>query len=65
TYPGLWAVGVLHSTATLSPEDVCGLCRLRFMHRLNIFLSHFGHSGWVGLLFFFAVDYRGLPVGGR
>ncbi len=22
------------------------------MHRLNIFLSHFGHSGWVGLLFF-------------
>ncbi|KAK0482679.1 hypothetical protein IW261DRAFT_1321801, partial [Armillaria novae-zelandiae] len=41
-YPGLWAVGVLHSTATLSPEDVCGLCRLRLMHRLNIFLSHFG-----------------------
>ncbi|KAK0196466.1 hypothetical protein F5146DRAFT_1011545, partial [Armillaria mellea] len=52
TYPGLWAVGVLHSTATLSPEDVCGLCRLRLMHRLNIFLSHFGHSGWVGLIFF-------------
>ncbi|KAK0209111.1 hypothetical protein DFS33DRAFT_1307733, partial [Desarmillaria ectypa] len=50
-YPGLWAVETLHSTATLSPEGVCGLYRLRLMHRLNIFLSHFGHSGWVGLLF--------------
>ncbi|KAK0199144.1 hypothetical protein F5146DRAFT_920365, partial [Armillaria mellea] len=50
-YPGFWAVGILHSTATLSPEGVCGLYRLRLMHRLNIFLSHFGHSGWVGLLF--------------
>ncbi|KAK0209000.1 hypothetical protein DFS33DRAFT_1306821, partial [Desarmillaria ectypa] len=53
---------ILHSTATLSPEGVCGLYRLRLMHRLNIFLSHFGHSGWVGLLFF-AVYERGLPFG--
>ncbi|KAG7442501.1 uncharacterized protein BT62DRAFT_829763, partial [Guyanagaster necrorhizus] len=44
-YPGLWAVEILHSTATLSPEGVYGLYRLRLMHRLNIFLSHFGHSG--------------------
>ena len=27
-------------------EDVCGLYGLRLMHRLNIFLSCFGHSGW-------------------
>jgi len=25
---------------------------LRLMHRLNIFQSCFGHSGWAGLLFF-------------
>ncbi|KAG6336412.1 hypothetical protein ID866_2685 [Astraeus odoratus] len=49
---GLWAVGTLHSTATLSPEGICSLYGLRFMHRLNIFLSYHGHSGWVGLSFF-------------
>ncbi|KAF9014579.1 hypothetical protein BDZ89DRAFT_445950 [Hymenopellis radicata] len=27
------------------------LVQLRLMHRLNIFLSHFGHSGWVGPFF--------------
>ncbi|KAI0041487.1 hypothetical protein FA95DRAFT_1501454, partial [Auriscalpium vulgare] len=42
TYLGLWAVGALHSTATLSPEGACGLYGLRLMHRLNIFLSRFG-----------------------
>ncbi|KAL6304851.1 hypothetical protein BKA93DRAFT_732189, partial [Sparassis latifolia] len=42
TYQGLWAVGSVHSTATLSSEGACGLCELRFMHRLNIFLSCFG-----------------------
>jgi hypothetical protein len=51
-YLGLWAVEMLHSTATLSSEGVCGLYMLRHMHRLNIFLSCFGHSGWAGSLFF-------------
>ena len=49
--PGLWAVEMLHSTATLSSEGLCGLYALRFMHRLNIFLSCFGHSGWAGFFF--------------
>ncbi|KDR75589.1 hypothetical protein GALMADRAFT_47266, partial [Galerina marginata CBS 339.88] len=44
-YLGLWAMDVLHSTATLSSGDVCGLYGLRLMHRLNIFQSCFGHSG--------------------
>ncbi len=47
-YLGLWAVVVLHSTATLSPEEHCGLYGLRPMHRLNISLSRSGHSGWAG-----------------
>ncbi|KAF9012603.1 hypothetical protein BDQ17DRAFT_1232638, partial [Cyathus striatus] len=47
----LWAVGIPHSTATLSPGGVCGLYGLRLMHRLNIFLSRLGHSGWAGSLF--------------
>ncbi|KAI0057192.1 hypothetical protein BV25DRAFT_1775087, partial [Artomyces pyxidatus] len=42
TYLGLWAVGTLHSTATLSPKGARGLYGLRLMHRLNIFLSRFG-----------------------
>ncbi|KAF8911565.1 hypothetical protein CPB84DRAFT_1671781, partial [Gymnopilus junonius] len=50
-YLGLWAVEILHSTATLSSGGVCGLYGLRLMHRLNIFLSCFGHSGWAGSLF--------------
>ncbi|KAL4062125.1 hypothetical protein J3A83DRAFT_4321979, partial [Scleroderma citrinum] len=45
---GLWAMGTFHSTATLSPEGTFGLYGLRFMHRLNIFLSCHGHSGWAG-----------------
>ncbi|KAG6334037.1 hypothetical protein ID866_5054 [Astraeus odoratus] len=49
--PGLWAAGTSHSTATLSPGGNCGLYGLRFMHRLNIFLSCHGHSGWAGLSF--------------
>ncbi|KAJ8588701.1 hypothetical protein M405DRAFT_689082, partial [Rhizopogon salebrosus TDB-379] len=49
--PGSWAVGTFHSTATLSSEGAHGLCGLRPVHRLNIFLSHHGHSGWVGLHF--------------
>ncbi|KAG2754137.1 hypothetical protein P692DRAFT_20676877, partial [Suillus brevipes Sb2] len=48
---GSWAVETFHSTATLSSEGVCGLYGLRLMHRLNIFPSHHGHSGWVGLAF--------------
>ncbi|KAF8992986.1 hypothetical protein BDQ17DRAFT_1253357, partial [Cyathus striatus] len=48
----LWAVGIPHSTATLSPGGVRGLYRLRLMHRLNIFLSRLGHSGWAGSFFF-------------
>ncbi|KAJ7216356.1 hypothetical protein GGX14DRAFT_339543, partial [Mycena pura] len=45
TYLELWAVGTLHSTATLSiTESACGLYGLRLMHRLNIFLSCHGHS---------------------
>ncbi|KAJ7652878.1 hypothetical protein B0H17DRAFT_957752, partial [Mycena rosella] len=42
---GLWAVGTLHSTATLSIHQcACGLYGLRLMHRLNIFQSYYGHS---------------------
>jgi len=54
-YLGLWAVEILHNTATLSSEGVCGLYGLRLMHRLNIFLSCSGHSGWAG--FFFAFNF--------
>jgi len=50
---GLWATGIFHSTATLSSEGTCGLYGLRFMHRLNIFQSCHGHSGWAGLSFLF------------
>ncbi|KAF8506003.1 hypothetical protein F5888DRAFT_1603554, partial [Russula emetica] len=42
TYMGLWAMRVSHSTATLSSGETRGLYGLRFMHRLNIFLSRFG-----------------------
>ncbi|KAF8963620.1 hypothetical protein BDZ97DRAFT_1624561, partial [Flammula alnicola] len=50
-YLGLWAMEIPHSTATLSSGGVCGLYGLRLMHRLNIFLSCFGHSGWAGSFF--------------
>lgn len=49
---GLWAVGTFHCTATLSSEGAYGLYGLRLMHRLNIFLSCHGHSGWAGLSIF-------------
>ena len=39
---GLWAMRASHSTATLSSGGTRGLYGLRFMHRLNIFLSRFG-----------------------
>ncbi|KAJ7142218.1 hypothetical protein C8R44DRAFT_603468, partial [Mycena epipterygia] len=39
---GLWAVGTLHSTATLPIQSA--LYGLRLMHRLNIFLSYHSHS---------------------
>jgi len=42
TYMGLWATRASHSTATLSSGGTHGLYGLRFMHRLNIFLSRFG-----------------------
>ena len=42
TYMGLWAMRASHSTATLSSGGTRGLYGLRFMHRLNIFLSRFG-----------------------
>ncbi|KAI0290083.1 hypothetical protein B0F90DRAFT_1789283 [Multifurca ochricompacta] len=49
-YLGLWAMRASHSTATLSPGGIRGLYGLRFMHRLNIFLSHFGpRAGWAPL----------------
>ncbi|PCH43454.1 hypothetical protein WOLCODRAFT_76125, partial [Wolfiporia cocos MD-104 SS10] len=41
-YPGMWAVGASHSTATMSAGGTSGLYGLRLMHRLNIFLSRFG-----------------------
>ncbi|KAF9567132.1 hypothetical protein CPC08DRAFT_627186, partial [Agrocybe pediades] len=50
-YLGLWAMGALHSTATLSSECACGLHGLRLMHRRNISLSRFGHSGWAGFFY--------------
>ncbi|KAI0282346.1 hypothetical protein BGY98DRAFT_955444 [Russula aff. rugulosa BPL654] len=39
---GLWAMRASHSTATMSSGGTRGLYGLRFMHRLNIFLSRFG-----------------------
>jgi hypothetical protein len=54
---------MLHSTATLSSEGVCGLYGLRLMHRLNIFLSCFGHSGWAGLLFLCRLGFLTLTLG--
>ncbi|THV05168.1 hypothetical protein K435DRAFT_571405, partial [Dendrothele bispora CBS 962.96] len=45
-FPGLWAMEVLHSTATLSIQRVSVVCiGNMLMHRLNISLSHIGHSG--------------------
>jgi hypothetical protein len=58
---GLWVVGVLHSTATMSSEGVRGLYGLRLMHRLNIFPSCLGHSGWAGSFFFFMPVCRPNP----
>ena len=51
TYLGLWLVEAPHSTATLSSGRICKLYGLWVMHRPNIFLSRFGHSGWAGSLF--------------
>ncbi|KAG2154922.1 uncharacterized protein EDB93DRAFT_1080846 [Suillus bovinus] len=51
-YPGLWAVRTLHKHGDLvHTEGNHGLYELRFMHRLNIFQSCHGHSGWAGLPF--------------
>ncbi|TFK22574.1 hypothetical protein FA15DRAFT_595838, partial [Coprinopsis marcescibilis] len=50
-YPELWVVEALHSTATLSPESLCNLYGVFLMHRLNIFLSRFGHSAGRALFF--------------
>lgn len=50
-YLGLWAVGAIHSTATLSSEGTCGLYGLRLMHRLNIFLSCFGPRAGQAIIF--------------
>ncbi|TBU56277.1 hypothetical protein BD310DRAFT_931781, partial [Dichomitus squalens] len=41
-YQGSWAVGVSHSTATMSSGEPRGLYGLRLVHRLNISLSCFG-----------------------
>ncbi|KAF9039878.1 hypothetical protein BJ165DRAFT_1320572, partial [Panaeolus papilionaceus] len=52
TYRGLWAVAVPHSTATLSTQGMAAACMgFVLMHRRNIFLSCFGHSGWAGFFF--------------
>ncbi|KAH8988632.1 hypothetical protein EDB92DRAFT_1800506, partial [Lactarius akahatsu] len=52
-YLGLWAMRASHSTATLSPGGTRGLYGLRFMHRLNIFLSCFGPRA--GQAFFYVL----------
>ncbi|OCH90544.1 hypothetical protein OBBRIDRAFT_730623 [Obba rivulosa] len=52
-YLGPWAVGVFHSTATLSSEGPCGLYGLRLMHRLNISLSCFGPRAGQAIFFGF------------
>ena len=52
-YLGLWAVGAIHSTATLSSEGIRGLYGLRLVHRPNIFLFCFGLRA--GQAFFFLV----------
>ena len=50
--PGLRAVEIPHSTATLSAGGGCSLYGLRLMHRPNIFLpSHRLSMGKGGLLF--------------
>ncbi|KAJ7140394.1 hypothetical protein C8R46DRAFT_1320310, partial [Mycena filopes] len=42
---GLWGVGTLHFHGDpVHTECACALYALRRMHRLNIFLSHHGHS---------------------
>ena len=51
SYLGSWAVGAIHSTATLSPEGTCGLYGLRLVHRPNIFQFCFGPRA--GQAFFF------------
>ena len=51
TYLGSWAVGVFHSTATLSSEEIRGLYGLRVMHRLNISLSCFGPRAGQAIFF--------------
>ncbi|KAH9048901.1 hypothetical protein EDB84DRAFT_1261685, partial [Lactarius hengduanensis] len=51
TYQGLWAARASHSTATLSSGGTGGLYGLRFMHRLNIFLSRFGPRAGRALTF--------------
>ncbi|KAF8480042.1 hypothetical protein DFH94DRAFT_631180, partial [Russula ochroleuca] len=51
-YLGLWATRASHSTATLSSGRPRGLYALRFMHRLNIFLSRTGpRAGRASFLF--------------
>ena len=50
-YLGLWAVGAIHSTATLSPEGPCGLYGLRLVHRLNISLFCFGPRAGQAIFF--------------
>ena len=57
TYLGVWAVGAIHSTATLSSEGTCGLYGLRLVHRPNIFLSCFGPRA--GQAIFFPIPRKG------
>ena len=52
----IWDCGLWRSFIARRPcpsEGVCGLYGLRLMHRLNIFLSCSGHSGWAGFFFVF------------
>ncbi|KAF8193852.1 hypothetical protein K438DRAFT_2130385, partial [Mycena galopus ATCC 62051] len=49
---GLWAVGSLHSTATLSIQSAPAACMCLGACTVSIFLFHHGHSaGWT--FFFF------------
>ncbi|TBU26777.1 hypothetical protein BD311DRAFT_761875 [Dichomitus squalens] len=58
-YQGSWAVGVSHSTATMSSGEPRGLYGLRLVHRLNISLSCFGLRAGQAIFF---CRYRALTL---
>ena len=52
-YLGLWAMGTFHSTATLSPEGICGLY-VPLVHALSKYLACSTSATLAGWALFFA-----------